>query len=155
MTPERIFALANLAVLPGWLILLLLPRWRFGARFISGAMLPALIGATYAFLILPGLYGAEGGFGSIDQVRTLFSDDALLTAGWLHYLAFDLFVGAWMVRDAQRLGVRHLLVVPCLPLTFMLGPIGLLAYLGLRWGLKQEPFLGTDPLPATPVQVAS
>ncbi len=56
----------------------------------------------------------------------------MLLAGWLHYLAFDLFVGAWEVRDASTHGVPHVLVVPCLLLTFLLGPIGLLAYHAVR-----------------------
>jgi hypothetical protein len=80
----------------------------------------ALIAARWA--------GAEGGFSSLEDVRRLFADPYLLLAGWVHYLAFDLFVGAWEVRDAQRLGIPHLLVVPCLVLTFLFGPAGLLLY---------------------------
>ena len=76
--------------------------------------------------------GAKGGFGSLADVSLLFSEPALLLAGWVHYLAFDLFIGAWEVRDAQKHGVPHLLVVPCLILTFMLGPIGLLLYFAIR-----------------------
>jgi hypothetical protein len=72
------------------------------------------------------------------DVRALFSNDFLLLAGWIHYLAFDLFIGSWEVRDARRLGIHHLTVVPCLVLTFMLGPVGLLLYLALRAGWKQQ-----------------
>jgi Domain of unknown function (DUF4281) len=75
---------------------------------------------------------AGGGFGSIDQVRALFADDSALAAGWLHYLAFDLFVGAWIVRDAATRQLPGLLVLPCLPLTFLFGPAGLLAYFAVR-----------------------
>ena len=52
--------------------------------------------------------------------------------GWIHYLAFDLFVGAWEVRDAQARGIHHLLVIPCLFLTLMAGPGGLLLYWAIR-----------------------
>jgi ABA DEFICIENT 4-like len=65
-------------------------------------------------------------------VRLLFQDDYLLLAGWIHYLAFDLFIGGWEARDAKRLGLPHLLLVPCLVLTFLFGPVGLLAYFTLR-----------------------
>jgi ABA4-like protein len=71
----------------------------------------------------------EGGFGSLDQVAILFSNRQALLAGWIHYLAFDLFIGSWEVRDAQRLAIPHLAVIPALVLTFMFGPIGLLLYL--------------------------
>lgn len=75
---------------------------------------------------------ADGGFGSLAGVMKLFTNPWAVLAGWVHYLAFDLFVGAWEVRDAEQHGVSHLLVVPCLFFTFMLGPIGLLMYMGAR-----------------------
>ena len=62
----------------------------------------------------------------------LFQKQELLLAGWVHYLAFDLFIGAWETRDAQRNQIPHLVVIPCLVMTFMLGPIGLLFYLAIR-----------------------
>jgi hypothetical protein len=61
-------------------------------------------------------------------VQKLFADPWLLLAGWVHYLVFDLFIGSWEVRDAGRLGIPHLLVVPCLVLSFLFGPAGLLLY---------------------------
>jgi hypothetical protein len=65
----------------------------------------------------------------------LFQNKWLLLAGWIHYLAFDLFIGSWQVRDAAKQGISHWLVIPCLALTFMFGPIGLLLYFLLR-GVK-------------------
>jgi hypothetical protein len=73
-----------------------------------------------------------GGFGSAAEVAILFSNPYLLTAGWVHYLAFDLFVGSWEVRDGKQQGINHFLVVPCLLLTFLLGPTGLVLYLIIR-----------------------
>ena len=83
-------------------------------------------------LIVQHFGSSDGGFGSLAEVARLFANPALLLAGWLHYLAFDLFIGAWEVRDAQRHGFPHLLVIPCLLLTFLLGPIGLLCYMAVR-----------------------
>ena len=75
---------------------------------------------------------AGGGFGTLASVKTLFGVDGLLLAGWIHYLAFDLFVGGWIVRDSQDHEISHVLVVPCLFFTLMTGPFGLLIYLGVR-----------------------
>jgi hypothetical protein len=61
-----------------------------------------------------------------------FENHWLLLAGWVHYLAFDLFIGAWQVRDSKALGISHLLVLPCLVLTFLFGPVGLLLYFLIR-----------------------
>jgi hypothetical protein len=56
----------------------------------------------------------------------------LLAAGWVHYLAFDLFVGAWIAERGAALGLPHWQLVPVLLLTFMFGPAGLLAFILLR-----------------------
>jgi hypothetical protein len=67
----------------------------------------------------------------------------------VHYLAFDLFIGAWEVRDSQRMKIPHLLVVPCLLLTFVFGPVGLLMYLTLR-GIRRRRFVIEESGIATP-----
>jgi hypothetical protein len=134
MTPETLFSVASAVVVPGWLLLAVVPTWRW-TRLYTTVAVPVLLGALYLYLIATNLGGSQGGFGSLAGVALLFENQSLLLAGWIHYLAFDLFVGAWQVRDARSLGLRHVLVIPCLILTFMLGPVGLLAYLGLRTGV--------------------
>jgi len=127
-SPEAVFSMASTAVLPGWLLLAFLPRWRHTARLVCAVVIPGLLAALYAAIIAARWGGAEGGFSSLADVQKLFADPWLLLAGWIHYLVFDLFIGAWEVRDAGRLGIPHLLVVPCLVLTFLFGPVGLLLY---------------------------
>lgn len=144
MTPEALFSLASSAVLPGWLLLIFAPRWRWTTALVTGVLLPILLGLLYLYLIAVHWAGSSGGFGSLAEVRQLFDVPGLLLAGWVHYLAFDLFVGTWEVRDARRLGIPHLLVVPCLLLTFLFGPIGLLLYLALRATLRRRLLLEGD-----------
>ena len=123
--------MAGLVAVVGWLLLVFVPRQPI-AKIIAGIIAPLILSAGYLALIALHFQGAEGGFGSLADVRTLFAKDELLLAGWIHYLAFDLFIGAWEVRDAQRNGLPHLVVIPCLLMTFMLGPIGLLFYFAIR-----------------------
>jgi hypothetical protein len=92
---------------------------------------PLLLAIAYVALLVTAK-GAQGGFGAIAQVRLLFANDAVLTAGWFHYLAFDLFVGAWIAREAATRRIWPILVLPCLILTFLVGPAGLLAFQALR-----------------------
>ena len=66
-------------------------------------------------------------------MQALFDHPNGLIVGWTHYLVFDLFVGAWEVRDARRHGIPHLAVIPCLFFTLMLGPVGLALYLAIRF----------------------
>lgn len=131
VNPESLFSLAGLLAAAGWILLAVLPRWRW-TMGIAGVALPLALAGLYLGLVLVNLIGAEGGFGSLEQVARLFEDRWLLLAGWVHYLAFDLFVGAWEVRDAERLAIPHLAVLPCLALTFFLGPVGLLLYFLIR-----------------------
>lgn len=131
MTAEQLFSVLNLVAMAGWLPLVFLPGRRWATAVVA-VVVPALLAAVYVALVIVALPGSDGGFSSLAGVRTLFDNPWGLLAGWVHYLAFDLFIGGWEVRDAQRRGVPHLLVVPALVLTFLLGPGGLLLYLAIR-----------------------
>ena len=132
MTAEQLFSILNIATVAAWLALVFLPRVRWTATVIPVVM-PCLLAVVYVALVASALTQSEGGFSSLAEVRALFDNPWLLLAGWTHYLAFDLFIGGWEVRDAQRRGVPHLLIVPALVLTFLFGPAGLLLYLAIRW----------------------
>lgn len=96
------------------------------------------IAGAYGALIATHFGGSRGGFRSFARVAALFSDPWLLLAGWIHYFAFDLFIGSWEVRDAQRIGLPHWAVVPLLLLAFMLGPLGPLVYFAGRRRLRVD-----------------
>lgn len=140
-TFETAFAVANIVALAGWLGLAILPGRRIVVDGIAGLAIPLLLAVAYTALVAAFLAGGEGGFGSLAEVRQLFASDALLLAGWLHYLAFDLFVGAWIVRTARREGVPHILVLPCLAFTFLLGPMGFLAFNIVRLARRPRLFV--------------
>ncbi len=131
MSPEIIFSIVSTTALLSWLLLAVAPRWKW-TRLITGEIVILLLAAAYLILIVLFFGQAQGGFGSLPEVMKLFTNQNVALAGWIHYLAFDLFVGAWEVRDAQEKGVSHWFVLPCLFLTFMLGPVGFLAYNGVR-----------------------
>jgi Domain of unknown function (DUF4281) len=135
MTAEQLFSILNLMTMAAWLPLVLLPRVRWTATLLPVAM-PVLLAVIYVVLVAATLWPSEGGFSSMAGVRALFDNPWMLLAGWTHYLAFDLFIGGWEVRDAQQRGIPHLLIVPALVLTFLLGPAGLLLYLVIRWGRR-------------------
>lgn len=132
MKAEQIFSLANLLAMIGWLLLAIAPRWQFTRKIVLSGAIPLLLSVAYLVLIVLFFGQSEGSFGSLAGVMKLFTNQWAVLAGWIHYLAFDLFIGAWEVKDAQARGVSHWFVVPCLFLTFMLGPIGLLLYHGAR-----------------------
>jgi len=142
MPLEKIFSACSMVAMLGWLLLIFLPRWKWTARFIAACIIPLALAVVYLLLVVTHFGQSEGGFGSLAEVSLLFRNPHNLLAGWIHYLAFDLFIGAWEVRDAQKVGLHHLLVVPCLLLTFLFGPVGLLLYFMLRWSLKRKLLVG-------------
>jgi hypothetical protein len=138
MNPDQVFSICNSTALLGWLILVFAGRKRWAAPLITGFVLPLLFGAIYSAVVI-GYWGeTPGGFGSLSGVASLFSNRWMLLAGWVHYLAFDLFVGSWEVRDAQERGVRHVFVIPALVLTFLFGPAGLVLYFLTRTAITKS-----------------
>ena len=127
-----LFTAGNALAVLGWLALVVFPGRPVVVDRLVGLGIPALLGLAYAGLMAAFFADAEGGFSSIAAVRALFQSDALLVAGWLHYLAFDLLIGAWATRTARDEGIPHLFLLPCLALTFLFGPAGFLAFSALR-----------------------
>ncbi len=144
MTPAQWFDLANPLALLGWLLLgvgfVLAPgRARSVLLLIAGRVLPLVLCVGYVSALVA-FWGTApgGGFGSLEAVAALFRSPGVLLAGWVHYLAFDLFIGRWIVDDASarapmRASVwRRAIWLPVLALTFLYGPAGLLAWFALR-----------------------
>ncbi|MCD0505365.1 ABA4-like family protein, partial [Bordetella petrii] len=133
---EALFGAAGWVVLPAWAGLSLSPwlgqRVRVAIWAVTGRGVPLVLGAVYLALLLAYWPVEGGGYGSLAAVRTLFGHDGTLLAGWMHFLAFDLFVGTWMAREGMRLGLPRALLVPCFLLAFWFGPVGLLAFFALR-----------------------
>ena len=132
MTPELLFQWVNPMALAGWLALAFLPLAPRLLGAAAGTVVPLLLSTAYAALVLAFWSSSTGGFDSLDAVARLFENRWLLLAGWVHYLAFDLLVGAWEARTARREGIPHLLLLPCLLTTFLFGPAGYLMFQALR-----------------------
>lgn len=134
MTPERAFSLLNLFALIGWLVLAagVIARRPLLYDRVAGRGFPFVLGLAYTALLASAWGSSEGGFSTLGGVRFLFQSDRLLLAGWVHYLAFDLFVGAWIARTAIETGLNRALLVPILPLTFLFGPVGFVTFAVVR-----------------------
>lgn len=130
MTPELLFRLANPFAMAGWLVLIagIVANRPWLRDKLAGIYWPVILSAGYLVALLIGWGSANGGFSTLGDVRLLFSNDWMLLAGWVHYLAFDLFIGAWIAGEAERAGVSRWFLIPILPLTFMFGPVGLLLF---------------------------
>ena len=133
MSPDSVFQTCSTIAMVGWLVLLIIsPFWSSFDKFLIGIII-TLFAIVYIWLIFQ-VFQLEDfeKFGSLNGVMELFTDKTAVTAGWVHYLAFDLLTGIWIKKNALKYNIPHLILVPCLLLTFMLGPIGLLLYLLVR-----------------------
>lgn len=136
-TMDWVFIAANAVVFPAWLLLILQPRNPWTATLVHAAFAPLILGALYItglmIAILTDAMADGAGFLTLDAVMALFDSRLVALNGWIHYLAFDLFVGAWIARDAMRIGATYIVTALCLVATFLLGPLGLTIYLAYRW----------------------
>lgn len=132
MDYAQLFQLANLLVLPGWLLLLLVPRWHWTGKLIYSGAYSAAFALLYLFLLLNSWEEVALDFSSLNSVQSLFQHPAALLAGWVHYLAFDLFIAGWMIQNSWHYEIKHYWMIPVLFITLNLGPVGLLLYLLIR-----------------------
>ncbi|MBU6324357.1 MAG: DUF4281 domain-containing protein [Bacteroidetes bacterium] len=129
MTPnELIFSLAGLLTMIGWIPALFFPAAPFTRTLVHKGLIPAILALTYGYLISRFSSDASGGFGSLAEVKELFNNEGLLLAGWLHYLCFDLLIGARVGLEAHHKGYSKVWVVPAQILILMAGPIGWITY---------------------------
>lgn len=128
MDAASIFSLGNSCILIGWILLLFLPNWKYTQASILNGLI-VLYALVYTYLILKdiGDFRADS-FSSLANVKALFQNDNAVAAGWFHYLAFDLFVGAYIVRESISLGISRVFYTLALPFTFMFGPMGYLIF---------------------------
>jgi hypothetical protein len=127
-----LFTFIHLIAFAGWAFLLLGPRGQRTAAIILYFGV-GLLCLAYAAMFAIGFRAiVAGDFLSIEGIRSLFASDAAIVIGWTHYLAFDLFIGQWIAKDADHKGFSRIAQAPVLVLTLLAGPIGLLAWLLVR-----------------------
>lgn len=139
---NSVFQLSGFLVLPFWALMILLPRWRHTERILRSPFVILAPGILYGVLVLPRLADVlpivtRPGMAA---VAALLSTPSGATIGWVHFLAFDLFVGRWIYLDSRDRRISPWLMAPVLYLTLMLGPLGFVAYLLVR---KLKAFAGT------------
>ena len=130
MTASALFSAFNLFAVAGWLALAagVVMKRPWLRDTLAGTYIPVAISAVYLILIVLFFGGADGGFDTLENVQKLFTSPWAALAGWIHYLAFDLFMGARIARGMEEQGLPRWPLVILLPLTFLFGPIGFLTF---------------------------
>lgn len=140
MSNENLFSLANGIALIAWMVLIIFPYRPFTNKVLIGVVVTMLC-IVYAVLVYQMLQpGDFKKFATLEGVTSLLSVPGAALAGWIHYLAFDLMTGLFIANNAAKHGIAYGWLLPCLVLTFMLGPVGLLLYFLFRWALTKYYF---------------
>ena len=147
MSDAALFQVANTVPLLGWLALLLAPLNR-PLAIAAARVVASVLAVGYLVLLGWRVAAAPGGFdpasvSTLPGLARAFSNPSVMLVGWVHYLAFDLWTGAWETEEAHRRGVPHWLLIPCLALTFLVGPVGLVAFLLCRAPFRRRALLTT------------
>lgn len=145
---EGVFQLSSTLVLPFWLLMIFAPRWRVTRPVMESGAPVLVLAALYTLLVLPRIGGiwADLARPELPKVAALLGSPEGATIGWIHFLAFDLFVGRWIYLDSRERRLSPGWVGPVLVLTLMFGPLGYLTYAGLRQlsgrgseGVREQP----------------
>jgi hypothetical protein len=132
---STVFGLAALPVIPLWALMIVAPHWRSTRRIVEQPWSYAPLAVTYTILVAPRaaeVLNAVVVNPSLDTVAPLLGTPAGATIAWVHFLAFDVFIGRWEYLDSRERRIPTLVMAPILIVTFLLGPFGFLTYLVVR-----------------------
>lgn len=133
MTPSLVFSIVSTIVTPMWLLLVFLPNHKITRWLIDTKFIPILLAFVYASYIIPSLLSnGMMDFRDLASVMELFTDEKKVLAGWTHFLAFDLFLGMWMVEKNDSLKIHPVLMTPILISTLMFGPLGFICFMSIK-----------------------
>ncbi len=127
---EIIFNIYNTGILIFWLFLLVFPKSKTTQKITNYPWIPLVIAFGYIFFLSTSEGAFSADFSSLSGLTEMFqnANPRGVAAGWLHYLAFDFWVGCWILKDSQKKGIKHIFIILPMLFTFMLGPTGILIY---------------------------
>ena len=137
LTYENIYYIANIGVIPCWLLLIILPNHIITKFFVKSVIIPSLLSTAYIFItyqiyVTENILEVFNLYLGLNELYALFSNEAFLLIFWLHFLSISLFVGNWIVNDARTYMVSKFFVILALIITYFTGPVGLVFYWLIR-----------------------
>tara|TARA_Y100000992_G_scaffold150186_1_gene100159 strand:- start:73 stop:546 length:474 start_codon:yes stop_codon:yes gene_type:complete len=137
-TIETLYFWINIGVLPFWLLIIFFPQSHL-CRYLATSIFPIfLLSGAYIFILYKAYLGSfnfENNFSlylGINYISELFQDDYYLLMFWTHFVSINLFIGGWMINDAQKFSMNKILLAFPLIITYLIGPIGIFIY----WVIK-------------------
>ena len=137
-TIETLYMWINLGVLPFWLILIVFPQSHLSRIFVTSIFPFFILSGVYIFVLYKSYligYDFDGNFSlylGLNELSRLFEDHLYIMIFWTHFIAINLFIGGWIVKDSQKFSINKVLMAVPLIVTYLIGPIGLFLYWIIR-----------------------
>ena len=137
-TIETLYMWINLGVLPFWFILIVFPQSHLSRIFVTSIFPFFILSGVYIFILYKSYligYDFDGNFTlylGLSELSRLFEDHLYIMVFWTHFIAINLFIGGWIVKDSQKFSINKVLMALPLIVTYLIGPIGLLFYWIIR-----------------------
>ena len=137
-TIETLYMWINLGVLPFWFILIVFPQSHLSRIFVTSIFPFSILSGVYIFILYKSYligYDFDGNFSlylGLSELSRLFEDHLYIMIFWTHFIAINLFIGGWIVKDSQKFSINKVLMAVPLIVTYLIGPIGLLLYWIIR-----------------------
>ena len=137
-TIETLYMWINLGVLPFWFILIVFPQSHLSRIFVTSIFPFLILSGVYNFVLYKSYligYDFDGNFSlylGLSELSRLFEDHLYIMIFWTHFIAINLFIGGWIVKDSQKFSINKVLMAVPLIVTYLIGPIGLFLYWIIR-----------------------
>ena len=137
-TIETLYMWINLGVLPCWFILIVFPQSHLSRIFVTSIFPFLILSGVYIFILYKSYligYDFDGNFSlylGLSELSRLFEDHLYIMIFWTHFIAINLFIGGWIVKDSQKFSINKVLMAVPLIVTYLIGPIGLFLYWIIR-----------------------
>ena len=137
-TIETLYMWINLGVLPFWFILIVFPQSHLSRIFVTSIFPFLILSGVYIFILYKSYligYDFDGNFSlylGLSELSRLFEDHLYIMIFWTHFIAINLFIGGWIVKDSQKFSINKVLMAVPLIVTYLIGPLGLLLYWIIR-----------------------
>lgn len=136
MTITQLFNIANIFVIPFWLLMIFLPNWKLTRRVMESSIPFVILAGAYLYLFVSSITPENAQALSNPQLADIarfFSEETAAATGWIHFLVMDLFVGRWIYWEGQKTGIW---TFHSLALCLFAGPLGLLSHILTYWITK-------------------
>ena len=139
MTPTELLYIVKIVTIPMWVLMVILPEWKLTRHFIDNRTAPKILFYLFITYLILSLQSIEGfGLYNFGPAIELITIGNVILALKVLFISWDLMIGMWILNNAKESNLSHLLIIPCLVITYYVAPLGALLFVLVRWISKNS-----------------